>query len=776
MLTVTSGLVQTPVVAAGPPSVRSPVQTVTASQYCARMPAPFAGEIGATLPQSREAWPEPPRAPAGAPNVLIWLIDDAGFGLMSAFGGLVATPNLDKLAGSGLRYTNFHSTPLCSSSRAALLTGRNAHSAHMGSHGGTSMGYPGYDGFVPPSVASGAEMLRQQGYGTIALGKWDQAPMRHLNPTGPFELWPTGQGFDRYYGFMWHGSDHFRPTLVQDNTILERPPERKDYFLTTDLADRAISYINGIQAMRPNTPFYMYWASGAVHSPHHATKPWLDRYQGRFDMGWDEYRRQVLARQIGMGLVPKDTKLAPMQAELPRWDTLSSQAKRLYARQMEAIAAQMSQTDHEFGRMIDALKANGQFENTIILVTSDNGASAEGGPDGSYMEAGLTAGVTSLTKNLQYLEDWGGASTMPNYSSAWGVAASTPFRYYKQTAHEGGHRVPMILSWPKGIKSPGQRNQYGHLIDIVPTILEAAGIEPPSCVNGVPQKPFDGISLLYSFNDPAAPERRKTQYYEMWGNRGIYSDGWKAVVLHKRRAWEMQKSIPFDEDVWELYNVRKDPGETEDLSKRHPQKLAELRTLFDQEAKKFNVYPLADFGSRIAARSGQGYVADSLRAVYDFPQPGVTAVSESALPLARGHSYTLTARFDATSSDQGVIAAAGGVEGGFSLYLKDGKIRYDNVEFGVKNLTLVDDQPVTDGQTSVELRWIQNDGNSVNVIMVVNGREAAKGQMHTHVQGMHSSNELFNVGKDTGAPATDSYEGSFPFTGHIRNVRITVPE
>ena len=757
------------------PSVQSPVVTVDDSAGCARTTAPFAGKIGRHLPESTEAWPEEPKAPQGAPNVLIWLMDDAGFGLLSAFGGLAATPNLDRLAAGGLRYTNFHSTPLCSPSRVSLLTGRNPHAGHMGSHGGTSMGYPGYDGFVPPTTATTAKVLRQQGYSTMALGKWDQAPMKHQTPIGPFDLWPLGQGFDHYYGFLWHGTDHFKPNLVEDNTHLKVAAGGKGYYLTTDLADRAIAYFNSIKSIDEQRPFYLYWASGAVHAPHQASEQWLAKYRGKFDMGWDRYREIVLDRQKAAGYVPANTRMAPRQAELPAWDSLSAADKQVYARQMEAIAAQMSQADFEFGRMIETLKRNGQFDNTIVFVTSDNGASAEGTPNGTFMElaSSMTGNVTPA-QNREHYENWGRYGTMANYSAAWAVAANTPFRYYKQTAHDGGNHVPMIVSWPAGIKAPGLRKHYAHLVDIAPTILSAAGIAAPDCVDGVPQKPIDGIALNYSFADADAPERRLTQYYELWGNHGIYHDGWKAVVLHKRTAWDIQGAVPFAQDKWELYNVREDPGEARDLASAHPDKLKEMIGRFEEEARRNNVYPLADLGARNKARAGQQYRAQTGRTVYAYPQPGVEAMSEGAAPPAYMRDYTLSAKFAAGPGDQGVIVAGGGVEAGYSLYVKQGRIHYEYQEFGKTLLLLSADLPAAAGESFVELRWDQLTMTQGAMAMTVNGRETGQGSIVQQVFAGHGNNELFNVGRDTGTPVSRAYDAPFAFTGKISDVVVTL--
>lgn len=761
---------------AASPQQPSPVELSSdAVAQCSYTAESYKGRIGRLLPESQEAWPDEARPPEGAPNVLIWLIDDAGFGLLSTFGGLVETPNLDKLAAGGLRYNNFHSTPLCSPSRVSLLTGRNPHAAAMGSHGGTSMGFPGYNGFVPETAATTARVLLERGYSTAAIGKWDHVPFKHVSPVGPFDFWPLGQGFERFYGFLWHDTDHFKPSLIQDNSIILTPAGGEDYFLTTDLADRAISYVNSLHAVDPERPFYLYWATGAVHSPHHATQEWLDKYRGRFDMGWDKYREQVLERQKAMGLIPSHTEIAPLQDELPSWDSLSPEERKLYARQMEAMAAQMSQADYEFGRIIEALKKNGQFDNTIIIVTSDNGASAEGGVEGAFMEtAQVFAEQVTVEQNMEHYDDWGGPTTMPHYSAAWAVAANTPFRYYKQTVHEGGHRVPLIISWPDGIREPGIREQYGFIADISPTILEASGIEAPVCVDGVPQQPIDGISLQYSFNEPDAEDHRKVQYYELWGNRGIYADGWKAVVLHKKIAWDIHGSAPFSDDHWELYDLRNDPGETRNLAASHPEKLAELQALFEEEANRNHVYPLADLGARRATQTGQLFRADSEQVVYRYRQPGVEAMASTASAPTFGRSFQLQVTFSADRSDEGVLVAAGGVEAGYTLYLKEGRIHFDYNEFGLSGLSLSDRRRLPSGTSTAELHWTQRDRSGGTMVLVVNGREVAKGDIQPQqVQGSFGSNEFFNIGLDTGAPASTAYEAPFTFTGQIEEVTIT---
>lgn len=750
------------------------VQTAASSEpFCTAADAPFAGKIGPDVASSKENWPAEIKPPAGAPNVVIWLMDDVGFGLSSAFGGLVETPNLERLAASGVRYTNFHSTPLCSPSRAALLTGRNAHGAHMGAHANTAMGYPGYDAEVPASVATTARVLRDRGYGTIALGKWDHIPPRYLKPTGPYTYWPSGQGFEHNYGFFAYESDHFAPTLWQGNALLGSPKPGQNYYLTRDLADRAIDYVDQLSSVDPERPFYMYWATGAVHSPHQASQAWLDHYRGKFDMGWDKYRTTVLARQKAMKVVPAGTRIAPMQAELPAWNTLSADQKRLYSRQMEALAAQLSEADAEFGRILDGLERAGKLDNTMIFVTSDNGASAEGGPDGTFNMTPVASGVkVPFETSLKHIDDWGGPKSAPHYSAGWAVAANTPFRYFKQAAHDGGIRVPMIVSWPKGIKERGVRTQYGHLIDVAPTILEAAGISAPDCVGGVPQKPIDGIALNYSFDNPSAPARRVTQYYELWGNRGIYHDGWKAVVLHKARAWDILRPVPFSEDRWELYDLRNDPGETTNLAAKEPERLKQMQTLFDKEARTHQVYPIDDNlvrGARVAA------AVNGSRTDFTYLMPGPIGLSDRTMPAINGRSYTIRIVFDAKKGDQGVLMAVGGLEAGFSFYVKDGRVHYDYNDLGLGRFAIADAQALPEGPVTVELHYQLNGPLQGEAVLSVNGREAGRQQMTQRVRsGYSGGGELFNIGTDMGSAPTSAYDPPFSFTGRIDRVTVNV--
>lgn len=724
----------------------------------------FKGRISTFAKDSQADWPVPPRAPRGAPNVLVWILDDVGFGQIGAFGGLVSTPNIDRVAARGLIYNNFHATSLCSPSRAALLTGRNHHAVHIGSHAAAPAGFPGYDDMVPKSAATTARVLRDQGYSTMAIGKWDHTPGPFTSPAGPFDLWPLGQGFDRFYGFMGADSDHFQPNLWQDNSIIATRPAVQDYYLTTDLADRAIDFVTGTRSASPDRPFYLYWATGAVHSPHQSTVEWREKYKGKFDKGWDAAREEIFARQKKLGIVPRNAKLAPRNEHIALWSSLNVDQRKIYARQMEAFAAQLSQADHEFGRILDTLEQMGQLDNTMIFIVSDNGASAEGGLEGLYREMRFTNGLpTTLQDNMQHYDDWGGPSTAPHYHAGWAMAGNTPFRYFKQSAHEGGARVPMILSWPKGILDRGIRSQYGHVIDISPTVLEAAKVPPPATVDGVPQQPIDGVALNYSFANAKAPERHKVQYYELWGNRGIYANGWKAAVEHRGTPWDFQHNTPFKDDVWHLY-APGDFTETSDVSAKYPAKLEELKAIWHREALANNVYPLDDNPSR-------GRLNNIWKGVTDFTYfgPGAYGISEQAFAQLKGSSHRIDATMDLQPGFEGVIIAVGGAEAGFSLYLKDGKLQYDVNGLSEDIYHTETPEALTPGPATLSVEFRATGRASGTAHLFVNGREVASGSVPVSAIIAYSSGaETADLGRDNGSPVTNHY--SAPFA--LRNATI----
>jgi len=498
----------------------------------------FQGKMARSYKDSVEWWPKDPRPPEGAPNVIIFLLDDTGFAQIGSFGGLIDTPNIDRLAKNGLRFNNFHTTALCSPSRASLMAGRNPHSIGLGSHALTAMGFPGYNAIMPPSAKSVANYLQEHGYINYALGKWDHTPLYEVSQVGPFDRWPSGEGFQHAYTFMAADVHQFIPVMWNDHTP---EPYRKSEHLDKDLADRAILWITGHKSIKPDLPFMMLWASGSMHSPHHAPEEYMIKYRGKFDMGWDKAREQILANQKKLGIIPKNTKLTERIPEIVAWDSLSDEEKKLYAKQMEVFAAQLEHVDHQIGRVVKELKRIGEMDNTLIFVTSDNGASGEGGLAGTFNETYVLNGLqTSLEANLRHYTDWGRENTYPHYHAGWAMAGNTPFRYFKQSEHRGGQHDALVVHWPKGIKSKGQiRNQYHHISDIAPTILEAAGIEVPDFYHGVKQQPMEGTSMLYAFNNKNAENRKKRQYFEMYGNRAIWVDVIKHNIINTLRTFFM---------------------------------------------------------------------------------------------------------------------------------------------------------------------------------------------------------------------------------------------
>lgn len=726
----------------------------------------FKGKISTFARDSIADWPSPPLAPKGAPNVLIWVLDDVGFGQIGAFGGLADTPNIDRVATRGLVYNNFHATSLCSPTRAALLTGRNHHAVHMGSHAAAPSGFPGYDDMVPKSAATTARVLRDQGYATMAIGKWDHTPAQFISTAGPFDLWPSGQGFDHFYGFMAADSDHFQPNLWQDNAILPTQPRNSDYYLTTDLADHAIDFVTGVASAAPDRPFYLYWATGAVHAPHQSTLNWREKYRGKFDMGWDAARAQIFARQKQLGIVPRNARMAPRNDLIPLWSTLSADQRAMYARQMEAFAAQLSQADHEFGRILDTLERTGQLDNTMIVIVSDNGASAEGGLEGVYSEIRFANGArTTLEDNRRHYNDWGGPSTAPHYHAGWAMAGNTPFRYFKQSSHEGGAHVPMILSWPKGIAARGIRSQYGHVIDISPTILRAARIDAPASVGGVAQQRIDGIALNYSFADPKSPEQHQVQYYELWGNRGIYDHGWKAAVEHRNTPWDFQHNTAFQDDVWHLY-APGDVTEVTDVAARYPAKLEELKASWDREARANNVYPLDDNPARGRLNNERLW-----RGVTDFTyyMPGAQGLSDQAFAPLKGRSHRIDAALDLGAGADGVVLAVGGAEAGFSLYLKDGKASYDVNGLAAALYHIETPDPLPQGPVTLSVQFRQKTPTSGTAALLVNGREVASGDVPVAAITAYSAGaETADLGRDNGTGVSDRYQAPFP----IRNATI----
>lgn len=715
------------------------------------------------------------------PNVLVWMMDDVGFAQLSSFGGLVETPNIDRVASGGLRYSNFHATPICSSSRASLLSGRNSHSVHVGGHAATSRPYPGYDAHIPPSAGSIAANLHQAGYRTFALGKWDHLPTEEATPAGPYNQWPAGQGFDRFYGFLAADADNWNPILVRDLSPVARP-NTPDYHLSSDLANEAIAMIRSRDAQSPLSPFFMYWATGTAHAPHHAPQQWIDRYKGKFDMGWDKVRKTILDKQKAMGLVPKSTVLAPRPEGMPPWDSLSKKQQRLYARQMEVFAAALSHADEQFGRILAALETRGELDNTIVIITSDNGASAEGAYDGLYNEASLITGdYPDVEENMAFYDRWGGPETYPHYSFGWAVAGNTPFRYYKQTAHEGGIHVPLIVAWPRGIAAQGElRHQFVHVSDIAPTILDAAGVELAEYVNDVKQAPMEGESFAYSFANPDAADAREAQYFEMYGNKSLWSRGWSIVTTHRVKSWDILSDTPPDEP-WELYDLTIDPGQTQNLAEKYPEKVDALDKMFDEQAKRYNVYPIGNIsegGKEAFRKAGMAFMRRQGK--WQFSGP-VGNISNMAAPPINALSFTMRATLDLPREPvTGPVFASGGTLGGMALYLRESKPVFLFNNLAGKSSELAASEALPQGSTTIELTFVNGKPGTQEpadhqIVIKANGKLLARGKLHFALPRSFGISETFGIGIDNGSPVLPGAPTDIPLAGTISNVSIEFP-
>ena len=734
----------------------------------------FAGVIGRTRDESTPDWPQRPTPPEGAPNVLVWLLDDAGFAHLSPYGGLTETPTIQRLADTGLVYTDFHSIPLCAPARAALLSGRNHHSVAFGSHVMTPAGYPGYNGVIPRSAASFARILRDAGYATYAFGKWDQTRFMEASVAGPFDSWPSGQGFERFYGFVSADAHHFSPSLWSDHTPISPADGKPDYFLTTDLADKTIEFIGGLRANNQKKPFFIYWSTGAVHAPHHAPKPWIEKYNGAFDQGWDKAREQIHQRQLEMGILPEGTRLSPKRPEIPDWKDLNEQEKRLYARQMEAFAGQLEHTDFEFGRIIHYLEQIGELDNTLIIITSDNGASAEGGMAGLHNEGVVFNGRTlDFEANNRFLDDWGGPNTVNHYHAGWGMAGNTPFPFYKHHVDGGGTHVPFIMVWPKVQGKKGVRRQYHHMIDVGPTVLDAAGLTAPETVDGVPQKPMEGMSLRYSAADADAKARRTTQYYEVWGNRGIYQDGWKAATIHNNiMPWQRPYPGDLSDDVWRLYHVAEDFSQSVDLAARYPEKLRELQQAWEVEAEKYGVFPLdPDRRSRLIYQMNENGRKES---VIEYRPEGAIRIPEALSPPVKNRSFSITAFVNLEAgapAASGVIATSGGMTGGYAFYVKDGYPTYVHNVHNDAVYYVRGEEKVTEDTTSITFYFEKNaDNNGGQGSVWINEKEVGSALIPETVRNTFSIEDGFDVGMDDGSSVTPEYAPPFRFSGTLDRV------
>jgi len=731
---------------------------------------PFEGTIAEGYEDSEEWWPPRPHPDEDAPNVLLILLDDTGFAHFGSFGGQIDTPNMDAIAEQGLRYNNFHTTALCSPTRASLMAGRNPHRIGLGSHSLTAMGFPGYNAMIPPSAQSGAKVMQEAGYGTYAIGKWDHTPLYEVSLVGPHHAWPTSEGFNHFYGFMSADVDNWHSVMWEDQHATEPWHDDDDYHLSTDMADRAVEWVTGHESIDPDRPWFLFWAPGAMHSPHHAPESYIEKYRGKFDAGWDAAREEILARQIEIGIVPEGTELSTRPDVIPAWDTLSDDEKRLYARQMEVFAAQLEHVDHEIGRMLAMLDRIGARDDTMIIVTSDNGASGEGGLTGSFNETYVLNGIqTPLDANLQHIDHWGGPDTYPHYHAGWAMAGNTPFKYFKQTVHRGGQSDALIVSWPSGIAARGEiRSQYHHIIDIAPTILDVVGLELPEEIDGVTQLPMDGISMRYTF-DADGETRKEHQFYEMFGNRAVWADGWKAVSLHANRMpWNVNVVAPFEDDVWELYHVAEDYSESNNLAEENPEKLEELVALWDRLAWEYNAYPLHDdLLQRIAAQQDRLFEG---RTEFTYFFPGATRIAEKASAPIKNRSHTITTTLTLEGGEEGVIAACGGFTGGYTLFIKDGRARYAyNFYNGV--YWELESPPLPRGEVTIEFRFTKTAPFVGTGALFVNGEQVDETDFPDTHRSSFSLGETFDVGRDSGtAVAPHRYETPFSFTGDLDRV------
>jgi arylsulfatase len=752
------------------------------------IPQPKRPEI--TEIDARKVQPPPffqVKAPKGAPNVVIVLIDDMGFGQSSAFGGPIHMPTAEKLANNGLRYNRFHTTALCSPTRMALLTGRNHHSCNMGSITETATAFPGQTGSRPNNIAPLAEMLRLNGYSTAAFGKYHECPVWEVSPSGPTDRWPTRSGFDKFYGFIGGETNQWAPLIYDGLTKVETPKD-PNYHFTTDIANQAIAWTQYQKALTPDRPFFVYFAPGATHAPHHAPKEWIDKYKGKFDHGWDRQREITLAAQKKLGVVPQNAPLAPKPEAIKDWDKLTADEKKLFARQMEVFAGFGEHTDHEIGRLVKSLEDMGEMDNTLFLyLIGDNGSSAEGTMNGLFNESTYFNGVPEKVEDiLKRIDELGGPNSYGHYAAGWAVAGCTPFTWTKQVAANfGGTRNPLvIIHWPNRIKAKNQvRSQFHHVIDVAPTVLEACGLPEPKSVNGTVQRPIEGVSMVYTFDDAKAKDRRTTQYFEIFCNRAVYHDGWVAATVHKA-PWEGKPRVDsFDKDKWELYNVAEDFSEAHNIAAKHPDKLKELQAVFLKEAVKYHVLPLDDrslerFDSRLAGRPDLMQGRTSLT-VYT----GMTGMMENVFINTKNRSHTITAEIDVPASPDasapgvnGVILCQAGRFGGWSLYTKGGRVKYCYNWVGLERYTVAANKPLPTGKVTIRYEFAYDGGGfgkGGKGTLFVNGEKVAEGRIGNTNGFIFSADETADVGVDEATPVTEDYKANDnKFTGKIRKVTV----
>jgi arylsulfatase A-like enzyme len=764
-----------------------------------QMAKKFRGVINVDVRDSVPDWTpyEAPRAPEGAPNVLMIVLDDVGFSALSCYGGMIETPNIDRLAANGLLYTQWHTTALCSPTRACLLTGRNHTTAGMACIAEATTGFPNSNGHIPFECATLAEVLVEKGYSTYVLGKWHLCPEEEMHLASTSRNWPLGRGFERYYGFLGGETNQYYPDLVYDNHPVEQPKLPEDgYHFTEDITDTAIRFIRDARQINPEKPFFMYYAPGATHAPHHAPKEWIERYRGKFDMGYEEYRALVLARQKEMGIVPENTELPPINpigtpetAASPEgtpfpgvdytkpWETLSAEEKRLFCRMAEVYAGFLSHTDHQIGRLLRFLDESGDLDNTLVILVSDNGASAEGGPNGSVNENKFFNDIPdSLAENLQLIDELGGPKTYNHYPNGWAMAFNTPFKMWKRYCYAGGISDACIISWPRGIRAKGElRHQYHHAVDIMPTILECIGIVMPESVKGYTQWPVEGTGMAYTFYEPAAPSRKNIQYYSMLGSRGIWHNGWKAVTTHPTiSGWSH-----FTEDTWELYHIEEDRSEARNLAAAHPTKLLELQAYWWHEAGKYNGLPLEDRTAVEVLSSPRPQPAPRRTRFTYYPE--TSGVPEAVAANTRNQSYTITADVEIPDGGaEGVLFAHGSRFGGHALYVKNNRLHYVYNFVGSFEQKISSDAAIPAGPCTLSAAFSKEGEEPVGhaygtLTLAVNNKKIGGGRIKTQ-PGKFGLGSGLLVGRDEGEGVTEDYPGGRPwrFTGRLRQVTVDV--
>ena len=760
---------------------------------------PFPGVIGRTLGDSEPAWPVFPTAAPGTPNVVIFVLDDVGFGQLGPFGGLIDTPVLDRLAGRGLRYTNFQTTALCSPTRGCLLSGRNHHALGLSAITDFSMGYPAHDAKVGHEHGFISEMLKDRGFATFATGKWHLTPPEDLTPAGPYDRWPCGRGFERYYGFIQADSSQWYPDLTYDNHCVMPPKTPEEgYHLNADIADHAIEFIRDSIVVRPDKPFFLYYATGAGHAPHHVEPEWIERYKGTFDMGWDTYREIVCERQIEMGIVPPGTQPSPRDPDVTPWDDHSDAEKAIYAHQMEVYAGFISQTDHHFGRVLDFVENAGKLDDTIVIAVSDNGASAEGEHHGTPNESLLFNRVEQTSEiTEQFIDRWGSPDTFPHYAWGWAWAGDTPFRRWKRETYRGGITDPCIVSWPAGIDARGEtRDQYTHAIDVVPTLLDVLGYDAPDAIKGVEQSPIHGVSFAHTFGDAGAPSRHETQYSEMVGHRAIYDRGWKAICpfpgpslsegeANGRVPWmtviDDAMLADMDANEWELYNLDDDPVEVNDLAAAQPERLREMIELWYSEAERHGALPLAamDF-MRLTAWRPSRELARQEMVLY----PGGGQIQPAAVPRVFNIAHTITAEVDAPPGAEGALVAQGSRYGGFCFFVKGGRLHYAYNYVGLDVFHVESNVEVPAGAATLAYEFEPTgDANPFAGVgapgvarLYINGEQAGETQFDKTVPIMFAYGGLTCGYDGPDAIAPELYTAPFRYSGTIRRAVIDTSE